>query len=135
MAEIDILKKQVFQEMASEVMEQEKKYLEGLIAKLPDLYKEMESLDPIMEPTKWNRVNKLITDILEKCKGMHGIDLYRENTVKAQAAIAVQNNVNKSGDLPPHLPMPKRHPELEEGKVIELDQERHIIVNKQVIKS
>ena len=131
--EMELLQKDIFQEMSSEVMAQEKKYLEGLLSKLPDLYKELEELDPIMEPTKWNRVNKLITDILEKCKAMHGIELYRENTVKAQAAIAVQNNVNKGDSGQQTLPMPTRHPELEEGKIIVLDQERHIIGKKEEI--
>ena len=51
---------------------------------------------------------------------MHGIDLYREATVKTQAAIAIQEAAGKKDSGGGYvLPSATRHPELQEANVIE----------------
>lgn len=135
MEEANILKKRIFQDMASEVMGQEKKYLELLLSKLPPLQKALAECDPDVEQPRWNRLNKLITDIMAKCKDMHGVDLYRENVVKAQTMIAIQS-AKPGEDAGLALPIMPRHQELEEGEegqVIELHQDRQVIGRKEDI--
>lgn len=126
--EMDILKANAFQQMAGVVLDEEKKYLQILIKKLPDLYDELENCDPDKEIARWNRLNKTISETLEKCKAMHGIDLYREFTVKTAGAIAVQQaaGTKKEDDFRP-LPQPTRREELAENGVIEMEPIRMVI--------
>lgn len=125
MTEVKLLKQQVFQEMAAETMEEEKKFLQTLLQKLPSLRLELEDTCPIQEPTKWNRLNKTIQSILDQCKGMHGIDEARSATIKVKAAQALQENKPNDGYFP--LPQPMKHPEMEDSRIITLEQESQVI--------
>ena len=119
MAEIDLLKRTAFQELGAKVMEVEKRHLETLLAKLPILQDKLDKIDPIDEAPEWSKLNKLINGILTQCKAMHGIDLYREATVKTQAAIAIQPAAGKQETSGYALPTAARHPELQEAEIIE----------------
>jgi len=120
MAEIDLLKRTAFQELGSKVMEVEKRHLETLLAKLPILQDELDQTDPVNDSPKWTKLNKLINGILDQCKEMHGINLYREATVKTQAAIAIQQAAGSKPEPNGYaLPTATRHPELQEANVIE----------------
>ena len=120
MAEIDLLKKTAFQELGAKVMEVERRHLETLLKKLPILQDKLDQTDPVDNSPEWTKLNKLINGILTQCKEMHGIDLYREATVKTQAAIAIQEAAGKKDSGGGYvLPSATRHPELQEANVIE----------------
>ena len=119
MAEIDLLKKTAFQELGAKVMEVERRHLETLLKKLPILQDKLDQTDPVDNSPEWTKLNKLINGILTQCKEMHGIDLYREATVKTQAAIAIQQAAGKQETNGYALPTAARHPELQEAEVIE----------------
>jgi len=129
--EISLLKSNAFQQLAGVVIDEEKKYLQILLAKLPALYAELEETDPDKEPARWNRLDKTITGILDKCKGMHGIDLYREYTVKTAGAIAVQQAAGTKKEDDYRLPAPSRPSELTDNKVIEMEPQRMVIKQKE----
>lgn len=132
MAEINILKRAVFQDMASQVLSEEKKYLETLLKNLPVLRAALDETDPVIEKTKWARLNKQIQEILDKTKSMHGIDEIRFAQVKTEAAITVQNNkILEGGERLPILPNPRRHPELEDGRIIELQQDDKVLQHQE----
>lgn len=128
MAEVNLLKKKVFQDLAGEVMLKEKKHLESLLNKIHLMQVEFDRVDPINEFSRYNRLRKQIDEALKSVKDMHGIDAYREALVKTEAAITVQNNNTKG---PSHsydaLPQPEKHPELEDSRIITLKEEEAIV--------
>jgi hypothetical protein len=125
--QISLLRAQVFQEQAMEVLEEERKYLEVLLEKIPPVRKELYEVDPILEPARWKRLNALLDSMLEKTKSMHGIEMKREAQVKTIATIEVNRECNKGGgEEAPRLPT-HRHEALEDNNIIELNQDRTVI--------
>lgn len=127
MGEINILKQKVFQELGGQVMEQEKEYLETLLKQLPELQRELKTTDVVHEPTKWNRLNKQIQEILAQCKGMHGIDEKRSAVVKTAAAMTLHNMTGKGNSDLPTLPEPIEHEEMRDARIITLKTEDHVV--------
>lgn len=126
--EVSLLRSQVFQVQALEVLEEERKYLEVLLKKIPEVRKELSGVDPINEPAKWKRINALLDSMIEKSKSMHGIEMKREAQVKTIATIEVNKECNKGGggDDAPRLPT-QRHEALDDNNIIELSQDRTVI--------
>ena len=94
MAELDKKIQGVFQNMKENVMKSEEAYLVILLDKAKDLTKEIRSLDVTEDSglAKFNKLTKVLNGILEKCKGMHGIEDIR----KANIEIAKQLEIKRA---------------------------------------
>lgn len=71
----------VFQNMKASVMKTEEDTLHIYLNDIKKLQLAIKSIDIVEEPSKYNRFSKMIDDLTEKVKNMHGIDALREATI------------------------------------------------------
>lgn len=111
---IQATKATVFQELQQEIRESEKKSALLYLKAINRLQEELEELDPVDEPSKYNRIVKQIDALQAKVNSMHCIDEFRKATVDTAAKISVlkaMKDIEKEGEASDGPPAP--------GKIIE----------------